>query len=673
MRNIGTKILALFARVRSREADIRRPLVESLYASPTSLAIGALSGFLLSIAIAHISHDPVMTGCAVIISLIAVMRTISAIFYYRKLKSGIARDYRGLELAYELGAWSFAAMLGVLALVTLLRSDDPAIHLLSVALATGYGAGISGRNAGRVKIAVGQTCLALLPTVAGLWLSGNFGYRTLAVVLFIMIFAMRDITRTTHRIVVEALRGKQEKSMLAAKFERMARYDSLTGLENRMAMQMRMRELLSAKSETYDALAILWMDMDKFKEVNDALGHMVGDGMLRAVAERLTHVLGDRGHVARFGGDEFVILCPGISRTQAQKIAGEILASLQKGLRVGEHFLINTASIGIAVGPQDGRDADELMQHADLALYEAKGKGRNRVASFVWTMKERFHRIHEIETGLRHAVANKELILKLQPIFDVKSGRIAICEGLLRWNHPTLGMISPTEFIPLAESTGAIEGITHWVIDTACEAATRWPDDVRIAINISPSVMHSGGLPKAVAAALARTGLDPVRLELEMTESVFLDDDGATQKILKALQQIGLRMVLDDFGTGYSSLSYLRSYHFDGIKIDQSFMAGIAHSPEDQAIVRAVSLLAEALDMEIVAEGIETEAQLDYAREAGLHNVQGFLMSEPQSIAEMTDMILRNVTIASAVAARTAKKDKAKRVLPASRRRAVNG
>ncbi|MFO1260346.1 MAG: EAL domain-containing protein [Sphingomonadaceae bacterium] len=673
LRDLGRKILALFAKVRAREADIRRPLVESLYASPISLAIGALSGFLLSIAIAHISHDPVMTGCAVIISLIAVLRTISAIFYYRKLRSGKARDYRGWELAYELGAWSFAAMLGILALVTLLRTNDPAIHLLSVSLATGYGAGISGRNAGRVKIAVGQTCLALLPTVAGLWLSGNFGYRTLAVVLFIMIFAMRDITRTTHRIVVEALRGKQEKSMLAAKFERMARYDSLTGLENRMAMQMRMRELLGAKSETYDALALLWMDLDKFKEVNDALGHMVGDGLLRAVAERLTHVLGDRGHVARFGGDEFVILCPRANRTQAQKIADEILATLQKGLRVGEHFLINTASIGIAVGPQDGRDADELMQHADLALYEAKGKGRNRVSSFVWTMKERFHRIHEIETGLRHAVANKELILKMQPIFDVKSGRIAICEGLLRWNHPTLGMISPTEFIPLAESTGTIEGITHWVIDTACEAATRWPDDVRIAINISPAVMHSGGLPHAVAVALTRTGLDPDRLELEMTESVFLDDDSNTQKVLHQLREIGLRMVLDDFGTGYSSLSYLRSYRFDGIKIDQSFMAGIAHSPEDQAIVRAVGLLAEALEMEIVAEGIETEAQLDYAREAGIHNVQGYLMSEPQSIAVMTDMILRNVTIPAAIAVRTARKDKVKGEVPAQRRRAVNG
>lgn len=673
MRSLGQKLLSLLANLQAKEADIRRPLVESLYASPTSLSIGALSGFLLSIAIAHISHDPVMTGCAIVISAIAVARTVSAMVYYKKLKTGVARAYRWWELAYELGAWSFAAMLGILAFVTLWRSDDPAIHMLSVSLATGYGAGISGRNAGRVKIAVGQTCLALLPTVAGLWIEGHFGYRALAVVLFVMVFAMRDITRTTHRIVVEALRGKQEKSLLAAKFERLARYDSLTGLENRMAMQMRMREVLGSNNAAYDALALLWMDLDRFKEVNDSLGHIVGDGLLRAVSERLAHILGDRGHIARFGGDEFVILCPGVDRAGAQIIAEEILAALQKGVRVGEHFLINTASIGIAIGPQDGRDADELMQNADLALYEAKGKGRNCTSSFAWSMKERFHRIHEIETGLRHAVANDELILKLQPIFDVKSGRIAICEGLLRWNHPTLGMISPTEFIPLAESTGTIVGITHWVIDTACEAAARWPEDVRIAVNISPAVMHSGGLADAVSAALAKTGLAADRLELEMTESVFLDDDSQTQDILQTLRQLGPRMVLDDFGTGYSSLSYLRSYRFDGIKIDRSFMTGIAFSPEDQAIVRAVSLLADALDMEIVAEGIETEAQLEYAREAGIHNVQGFLMSEPQSIATMTDMILRNVTIPAAIAMRSTRLDKPPCAIARPQRRTATG
>lgn len=652
MRRLGRYLATLIAGSEAQEADIRRSLVESLYASPTSLAIGALSGLLLSIAIAHISHDPVMTGCAVVISLIAMARTVSAIIYYRKLKSGEAKSYRIWELGYELGAWAYAGMLGVLALVTLRLSDDPAIHILSVSLATGYGAGIAGRNAGRVKIAVGQTCLALLPTAFGLWMEGHFGYRVLAVVLVVMVLAMRDITKTTHRIVVEALRGKREKSMLATKFERLARYDSLTGVENRMAMQMRLRELFDSNVHSHDALSILWLDLDRFKEINDSLGHFVGDSLLRAVTDRLAHVLDGRGHVARFGGDEFVILCPQRNRAQAQDIAAEIMDAFSQGVTVGEHNLVATFSIGIAVGPQDGRDADELMQHADLALYEAKAKGRKQAVSFAWSMKERFDRIHEIETGLRRAIENDELTIRFQPIFDAKTGRIAICEALVRWNHPTLGMVSPGEFIPIAESTGMIEEMTHWVLDQACHEAAKWPDDVRVAINISPASLRSGELPSAVIGTLMRSGLSARRLELEVTESIFLHDDGQTHQMLRELRRIGLRLVLDDFGTGYSSLSYLRSYRFDGIKIDRSFMNGITVSPEDQAIVKAVGYLAESLNMEIVAEGIETVEQLDYARDAGIHNLQGFLMAEPKPMAVVTDMIARNVTIGDAIAAK---------------------
>ncbi len=652
MRRLGKHLLAKIAGSDSHEADIRRALVESLYASPTSLGIGALSGLFLSIAIARISHDPVMTGCAAVISLIAMARTVSAIVYYRKLKSGEAKTYLGWEVAYELGAWAYAGMLGVLALVTLLRSDDPALHILSVALATGYGAGIAGRNAGRVKIAVGQTCLALLPTALGLWLEGHFGYRVLAVVLAIMVLAMRDITTTTHRIVVEALRGKQEKSMLADKFERLARYDSLTGVENRMAMQMRLRELFDSNRRSHDALAILWLDLDRFKEINDSLGHIVGDALLRAVTDRLSYVLDGRGHIARFGGDEFVVLCPGINRVSAQAIANEIMEAFSHGIDVGEHHLVITFSAGIAVGPQDGRDAEELMQHADLALYEAKAQGRKQAISFAWSMKERFHRIHELETGLRRAIENNELLIKFQPIFDVKSGRIAICEALLRWNHPTLGMVSPVEFIPIAESTGAIEEMTHWVIENACREAAQWPEEVRVAINISPASLRSGELPGAIIGSLMRTGIAARRVELEVTESIFLHDDGQTHQMLRELQKIGLRLVLDDFGTGYSSLSYLRSYSFDGIKIDRSFMNGIEVSPEDQAIVRAVGYLADSLDMEIVAEGIETIEQLEYARAAGIHNVQGYLMAEPLAAAKATEMVQRHVTIDEAISAK---------------------
>ena len=650
MRRFWTRLPGLASGRTAQDADIRRALVETLYASPTSLAIGAFAGFLLSIAVAHGADDPVLTGCAAVICLIAIARTISAVIFYRHLQTQKARAHRGWELAYELGAWAYAGMLGILALMSLLRSDDPAIHILPVALATGYAAGIAGRNAGRVQIAVGQTCLALLPTAVGLWLEGHFGYRMLAVVLVAMVLGMAEITRTTHRIVVEALRGKQEKSMLAAKFERLARYDSLTGIENRMAMQERLSDLFKNNHKTHDALAILWMDLDRFKEINDSLGHVVGDALLRSVVERLSAMLDGRGHIARFGGDEFVILCPEADRASAQLIAEEALAIFAAGVEVGAHNLIVTASIGIAVGPQDGRDSEELMQHADLALYSAKARGRNQAVSFAWSMKEGFHRIHEIETGLRRAVEQDELKLHFQPIFEVESGRIAICEALLRWDHPTLGAVTPGEFIPIAENTGMIEPVTQWVIRQACAIASQWPDDVRVAVNISPASLKSGDLPRTVVAALMESGLPARRLELEVTESIFLNEDGHTHQMLRELQKIGLRIALDDFGTGYSSLSYLRSYSFDGIKIDRSFMSGINASRADQAIVEAVVHLAKSLDMEIVAEGIEKIEELQYARDAGLHNVQGYLMSRPQSVAVTTDMITRHVTIGDAMA-----------------------
>jgi predicted signal transduction protein with EAL and GGDEF domain len=283
---------------------------------------------------------------------------------------------------------------------------------------------------------------------------------------------------------------------------------------------------------------------------------------------------------------------------------------------------------------------DELMQHADLALYEAKREGRNRAASFNWSLKERFNRLHEIETGLRRALDGGELKLLFQPIVDLESGRIDACEALLRWDHPVLGAIPPSEFIPVAEGMGMIEAMTRWVLQEACAAAAAWPGEVRIAINISPASLKSTELPADVIAALLAAGLPARRLELEVTESIFLDDSGQTNAVLRELQRIGLRLALDDFGTGYSSLSYLRSYRFDTLKIDQSFMAGVSANVEDRANVRAIGNLARDLAMDTVAEGIETRDQLVHAREAGFTNVQGYLFSRPVPRERIEEMLL---------------------------------
>ncbi|WP_445326713.1 putative bifunctional diguanylate cyclase/phosphodiesterase [Sphingobium sp. AN641] len=618
-----------FAQRTAQEADVRRSLVETLYASPASLTIGAVTGIAVGIVTSILSDDHYIDAVVATLCLVGTLRVISAIFFHRQQVLGTANASRNWERAYELGAWAYAGLLGLMGIVTLLRSQDAVIHMLNVAMAAGYAGGISGRNAGRVRIAVGQVCLALGPTATGLWLEGSIGYRVLSVAMAMMILGLAEISSTTHRIVVQALIGKRDKSLLAEKFERLARYDSLTGLENRMAMQMRLREIFENSHKSNDAAAILWMDLDRFKEINDSLGHMVGDQLLRTVAERLHEVLHGRGHIARFGGDEFVLICPNTDRVTAQTIAREIIDYFSYGFDVGDHHLQVTASIGYAVAPQDGRDMDELMQHADLALYEAKRAGRNRAASFTWSLKERFNRVHEIETGLRRAIEIDELKLAFQPIVDLASGRIDACEALLRWDHPTLGPVSPAEFIPIAEGMGMIEPMTAWVLRSACSAAASWPGDVRIAINISPASLKSSDLPANVIATLLETGLSARRLELEVTESIFLDDSGQTNAILRELQRIGLRLALDDFGTGYSSLSYLRSYRFDTLKVDQSFMAGVQDNREDRAIVHAIGHLARALDMDTVAEGIETEDQLMHARQAGFTNVQGYLLSRP--------------------------------------------
>ncbi len=622
-----------------QNADVRRALVETLYASPASLAIGAIAGSAVSIAVARVAGDSLVTLMTVLICLTAASRVVSATYFHRNLTKGVVQGTHNWELAYELGAWVYAALLGLLAFAVLFRSENAIIHMLAVSLATGYAGGISGRNAGRVHIAVGQVFLALAPTALGLWLVGDVGYRILSVVLVLMIPGMAEISNTTHRIVLEALTGKQQKTMLAAKFEKLARYDSLTGVENRMALQMRLRDMFEESRGEADQLAVLWMDLDRFKQINDSLGHMVGDQLLVMVAEKIATALAGRGTVARFGGDEFIILCRQTGRQQAAEVAEDILDHFREPFEVGGHHLAVSGSIGIAVAPQDGRDRDQILQHADMALYHAKNGGRSRYSLFEWSMKERLHRIQEIEAGLRRAIERGEFSMRYQPIFDLKTGHVACCEALIRWHHPVLGEVSPGEFIPIAENISMIGPISEWVLGQACSAAAQWPDDVRVAVNISPALLRAGDLPRTVIACLYASGLKARRLELEVTESVFLEDNIQTSQILRELQRIGLRLALDDFGTGYSSLSYLRSYKFDTIKVDQSFMAGVHKSSEDRAIIQAVAHLASALNMDTIAEGIETDDQLRYASEVGFTDVQGYLLCRPIGELEIAALL----------------------------------
>jgi len=462
-----------------------------------------------------------------------------------------------------------------------------------------------------------------------------------AAALLALPFPGATVRAGTHARALDALASQRDKIVMAGKFERIARYDSLTGVENRIAMQARLRSLFETNLQARDAVALLWIDLDRFKEINDSLGHLIGDKLLCQVSEKLCEALDGRGHVARFGGDEFVLICPDADRERAVAIAEDVLAQFRHCFEIETHELNVTTSIGIAIGPQDGRDAEELMRNADIALYEAKREGRDRATLFTWSMKERHNRVRDIEAGLRQAIERNEFSLVFQPIFDLETGAIITCEALLRWNSPTLGTVPPAEFIPIAEKADLIEPITLWVLAGACAEAAHWPDDVRVSVNISAASLRSSDLAREIISILLANNLPARRVELEVTESVFLEDNAHTHQMLRELQLIGLQLVLDDFGTGYSSLSYIRSYRFDILKIDQSFMAGISDSPQDQAIIRAVSGMAEALRMNTVAEGIETEEQLRHARAAQFQRGQGFLLCPPMQGQMLRDIIRR--------------------------------
>jgi len=424
--------------------------------------------------------------------------------------------------------------------------------------------------------------------------------------------------------------------------------DSLTGLPNRAFFRRHLDFELHQAGRREGKLALLCVDLDNFKAVNDTLGHPVGDELLRAVAGRLTASVRD-SLVARLGGDEFIIILSRCDDHDAvASVADRLVRALAEPLQVDGQELTIGASIGIAVSPWDGSDPDTLLKHADLALYRAKDEGKGTYRFFEAEMNARAQARRRLETDLRRAVAEGQFELYFQPLFDLETNRISAFEALLRWHHPERGMVPPGEFIPLAEETGLIVPIGTWVVQEACRHAARWPDDVRVAVNISSVQFSKSGLAELLLQALAASGLDPKRLEVEITESIFLESTDSILSVLHSLRSLGVRIALDDFGTGYSSLSYLQSFPFDKIKIDRSFIEQLLSRSGSTAIVRAITSLARALGMETTAEGVENSEQLEELRLQGCSSVQGYLFSQPIDAASVLRMLsegssLRNV------------------------------
>jgi diguanylate cyclase (GGDEF)-like protein len=511
--------------------------------------------------------------------------------------------------------------------------------LLAATTTIGYAAGICGRNAGRPVISIGQLTLASGPLSLGLFLSDDPLRWVLGIVNCAFIIGMIDITLQTYSAVLKAMTATQEQKRLTARFERLARYDTMTGLENRGAFQERLHAEVAHSVATGEQFAVFWIDIDKFKEINDSLGHPTGDKVLCAVARQLNSMIEGRGSVARFGGDEFVLLLRGHRPNFVQEAAQELMRALSVPMSIEGVSLQVTASVGAAIAPIHGTDADTLLQHADMALYHAKSNGRNDFCLFEETMEQQFLELRNLEGALRQAIENEELEVYYQPIVDLKTGRITCCEALLRWHHPELGSVSPSKFIPIAEATGLISPISHWVLARACEAASQWPEEVSVAVNMSPALLKDLHLSHMILSSLYTSGLAARRLELEITETVLLEDNAQANSLIREFQKIGLKLSIDDFGTGYSSLTYLKKYKFDKIKIDTTFIADVTRSKEARAIIHALVGLAAELDMEIVAEGIETETQLGYVTGAGCTAAQGFFIGRPMPRAAIAERL----------------------------------
>ncbi len=406
--------------------------------------------------------------------------------------------------------------------------------------------------------------------------------------------------------------------------------DTLTKLPNRALFELRLKEALSCLQRTGEGFALLAVDLDRFKQVNDSLGHPVGDELLLKVAERLQSTVRTTDTVARLGGDEFAVLQSGITDpADAETLARRIVDLIGRSYVIDGHLINVGASLGIALAPEDGTDADNLLKHADLALYSAKLEGRDTFRFFKPEMAARMDARRQLELDLRKALAMRQFELFYQPQLNLDTDRLVGCEALIRWRHPERGLVSPVEFISLAEEIGLIIPIGEWVIRTACKEAAKWPEHISIAVNLSPAQFKSKDLVGKVMSALAASGLAPHRLELEITEGVLLQENEANLATLHALRRLGLRISMDDFGTGYSSLSYLRSFPFDKIKIDRSFVSGAEATGNSMAIVRAIASLGASFGMTTVAEGVETPDQMQRIRDEGCTDVQGYLISRP--------------------------------------------
>ncbi len=432
-----------------------------------------------------------------------------------------------------------------------------------------------------------------------------------------------------------------EKRRSEQQVSRLAHFDSLTGLANRVQMGQALEQILAAPRDRDRVCSVLLLDLDRFKHVNDTLGHPAGDALLKQVAQRLEVAVNGQGRCGRLGGDEFEVLVPGhVKREQLANLANEIIASLSQPYSIDGQSVVIGASLGVAIAPEHGSTTDDLIRNVDLALYAAKDAGRGCHRFYAEDLHSAAEERAELEQDLREAIVRGDLHLYYQPVVYAATEKIVGFEALMRWKHHKRGWISPAKFIPIAEDAGLIDQMGQWALRTACADLATWPESIRCAVNVSPLQFSNPELPTIVANALAHAGVSPERLELEITESVFLNDSQGTDAMFKALKRVGVRLALDDFGTGYSSLGYLKKAPFDKIKIDQSFVRGATEDgSRNGAIISSITSLAEALNMDTTAEGVETLDELELIRLLGCSHVQGYIYFKPMAADDASAVV----------------------------------
>ncbi len=427
-----------------------------------------------------------------------------------------------------------------------------------------------------------------------------------------------------------------ERRKAEARIAYMARHDELTGLANRAHCRERLHQMLDANSENPGRnLALLLIDLDHFKPINDTFGHLVGDALLAEVARRMATLVPQSGLLCRIGGDEFAVIMEGRGTDTIELVASAIAKGMREPFRISGCNMHIGATVGLAIAPADSRDPETLLRYADLALYAAKDERRGTWKRFHRDMDDAAQEKGKLEADFRKAIRNGELAVHYQPLICLETGEIEGREALVRWHHPTRGTIMPDEFIALAEEIGLIDVVGQFVLQCACREAARWPDEIKLAVNVSPVQFRSSNLLGIVLQALSSSGLDPRRLELEITEAVLLEKGPNVSHVLKSIRALGVGISMDDFGTGYSSLSYLLSYPFTKIKIDKSFVQRLTSEPDSRAVVQAIIGLGQSLGLTVTAEGIEREDVLDYLRAAGCQQGQGYLIGTPCAADDM--------------------------------------